>query len=275
MPAAVVVGTPTPRLIRNPGPAAKWIPEPAAIIVGAPILNIELRYPDVSVRPFVDPAAVVGELILVVFEFRGKIALRNVLTVEGIAVAVPAIEIVAPIGKAGAGSQVPTRSQELLPASNEQGATLAGRLHRAFDDRQFGLPVLTHVEAVESFFERVERGILSVKFECLLFSKEVQAKKDGPLEEMEPDAVVTLPGHAGKLHQGHVVETEEVLPAEGELRPASSGLELIALDQGQVDNTFFRPEIRGSQNNDMPLDEGHAGETVAIIAVLLGEGEER
>ena len=274
VPAAVVICAPAPRLIRDPGPAAKGIPEPAAIIIGTPIIYIDAGDPDVSVGPFVDPAAVIGELVFVVFEVRGKIALRNVLAVEGVAVAVPAIEIVAPIGKSGAGSQVPARSQELLPASDEQGASLAGRLHGAFDNRQFGLAIFLHIETVESFLQSIERGVWSMKLKCLLLPEEIEPKIDRPFEEMDPNTVITLPGHIGELHEGHVIKSQEVLAAEGELRPASSCLELIALDQGQVDNTFFRPEVPGSQNHDMPLDVGEAGETVAVVAILLGEGEE-
>jgi hypothetical protein len=114
-----------------------------------------------------------------------------------------------------------------------------------------------------------------VELEGLLLLEEVETKVNGPLEEMEPDAVVTLPGHVGEFHQGSPVKSKEVFPAEAELDPAVPGLQLIALDQGQVDHPFFGSETPGSLDNDVSLDVGQTGEAVAGVAVFLGEGEER
>ena len=114
-----------------------------------------------------------------------------------------------------------------------------------------------------------------MELESLLFFKKVETKVDAPLEEMKPDPFITLPGHVGEFHQGSAVKSKEVFPAEAELGPAVPGLQLIALDQGQVNHPFFRPEVPGSLDDDMALDVSQTGETVAVVAVLLGESEER
>lgn len=75
MPSAVMVNTPAPGLIRNPGPADDRIPEPSSVIIGPPIRIIRGGHPDVPVRPFVDPIPIGGELIFVVIELGGQIAL--------------------------------------------------------------------------------------------------------------------------------------------------------------------------------------------------------
>jgi len=94
VPAAVMVGAPAPGLVRYPGPAADRIPGPAAVVVGAPIICICTGNPDIAVGLFIDPAAVLSELVFVILEVRGKIALRNILAVEGVPVGAPVIEFI-------------------------------------------------------------------------------------------------------------------------------------------------------------------------------------
>jgi hypothetical protein len=94
VPAAVVVGAPAPRLVGDPGPAANRIPDPAAVVIGSPIIHIDAGNPDITIRPFIGPAAVLGKLVFIVIKLRGKIALGNILAVEGVPVGVPVIEII-------------------------------------------------------------------------------------------------------------------------------------------------------------------------------------
>jgi hypothetical protein len=173
------------------------------------------------------------------------------------------------------GTQLPVGRDDPFPAADEQGAALSGCFHRAFEDGQFGFGASPHIESVKSLFQGVERSVGSVELERLLLFEEVEAKVDRPFEEMEPDTVITLPGHVGEFHQGPAIKTEEVFPAEAELGAAVPGLQLIALDQGQVDHPFFRSKIPGSLDDNVALDVGQAGEAIAVVAVFLGKGEER
>ena len=275
VPAPVVIGAPAPRLIGDPAPAASGIPEPAAVIIGPPVVIVNAGDPDISIGPFIDPATVLGKLVFVVFELGGKIAFGDVLAVEGVPVGVPEVEIIPPTGQVRMGSEASPRGQKRLPAADEQGPGLAGRLHGPLEDRQFGLAVLPHVKTVESFLQRIERGVRCVQLECLLIPKEIEAKDDPALEEMDPDPVVAFPGHIGKLHERRVIETQEVLAAETELCPAGPGFQLISLDQSQVDDALFRPKVSGSQDDHMALDIGQSGETVAVVSFFLGESEDR
>lgn len=75
VPAAVMGGTPAPGFVGNPGPTAERIPGPAAVVVGAPIIYINIGNPDIAVRPLVNPTAVISEFVFVILEVRGEIAL--------------------------------------------------------------------------------------------------------------------------------------------------------------------------------------------------------
>ncbi len=274
MPAAVMVGAPSPGFVGNPGPAADRIPSPAAVVVRAPIIDMDLGNPDITVGSLVNPVAVLGELVFIVFEFRRKIPFRNIPAVEAVPVGVPEVKIIPPVSQGHTGTQDSAGGDESLPAGDEQGAALTGGFHGAFNNGQFGLAARLHIETEKPRLQGIKRGIRSVKLETFLFAEEIEAKEDGPFEEMDPDAVVTLPGHVGKFNQSPAVEAEKILPAETELGAAIAGLQLIALDQGQVDHPFFRSEILGSLDDDMALDISQAGETVAVISFLLGEGKE-
>jgi hypothetical protein len=99
VPAPVVVSTPAPGLIRNPAPAARRIPQPSSVIIGPPILVIHAGDPDVAVRPFIGPIAVGGELIFIVGQLRGQVALGDILILQRIPVFIPVVKIIAIVGE--------------------------------------------------------------------------------------------------------------------------------------------------------------------------------
>jgi hypothetical protein len=73
MPAAVVVDGPAPGLRGDPVPADDGIPDPAAVKVGAPVGVGDVRNPDISVGPFIDPLTVLVELFFVLLEVGRKV----------------------------------------------------------------------------------------------------------------------------------------------------------------------------------------------------------
>jgi hypothetical protein len=94
MPSPIVASHPTPGLISDPVPAAVVVPDPPSVIVGPPILIINDRNPDISVRPFINPVAVIGELGFIVLKLRRQIAFRDILILQRIAVLVPVVKII-------------------------------------------------------------------------------------------------------------------------------------------------------------------------------------
>lgn len=93
-PTAIMVDRPAPRLIRDPGPAARSIPAPAAVIIRPPIRVIESRGPNIAIRLLIDPAPVIGQLLLIIAQLGRQVAVRNILAVLGVPVLVEIIEIV-------------------------------------------------------------------------------------------------------------------------------------------------------------------------------------
>jgi len=111
-------------------------------------------------------------------------------------------------------------------------------------------------------------------FEGLLFLKLVDAQVDVPAQEMDPDPVIAAAWQDGEFHQGVVIDPQIILAGEADLCSAVPGFELIALDDGQVGNSRFRPEIAGPIDDDIAFDIGHPNKTPAVIILLLGESEE-
>jgi hypothetical protein len=68
VPSAVVVTIPAPGIIRMPYIAIERVPDPSAMIIGAPITPHMIRHPDVGVVSCtVFPAAIAGQLVFIVF----------------------------------------------------------------------------------------------------------------------------------------------------------------------------------------------------------------
>jgi len=130
---------------------------------------MNVGHPDIAIGPLVGPIAVVRQLALVVIELGGQVALGDVLALDAVPVLVPIVEIVPPIRKARLGPELAVSGQEPLAAADELGAALAGRFHRAFQDRELGFSVASRVETIEAFFQDIERGVRSMDFNGLFF----------------------------------------------------------------------------------------------------------
>ncbi len=161
--------------------------------------------------------------------------------------------------------------QEHLPASDELGTALPGRLDRAFEDGELGFTIASGVEPEEAFFQDIERGPRGVNFESLFLLDEADAQIDVAAQEMDPDTIVTAPGQVGKFYERIVIDPEIVLSAKAHLRPPILGFDLIALDDGQVDHARFRPEVAGPLDDDVSLDVGQPDKAPAVIILVLGE----
>jgi hypothetical protein len=92
---------------------------------------------------------------------------------------------------------------------------------------------------------------------------------------MDPDPVVTAPGQVGKFDERIIIEPEIVFSAETHLGPPALGFYLVALDDGHVDDTRFRPLIAGSRDDDIPLDIGEPDKAPAVVISVLGESADR
>jgi len=136
---------------------------------------MRVRHPDIAVGSLIGPIAVVRKFALVVIELGGQIPLGDVLGLDGVPVLVPGVEIVPPEGEVRLGSELTVRGHESLPAADELGAALAGRFHRAFEDREFSLSIPSRVKTEEAFFQDVKRGIRSMNFKSLLFLDQADA----------------------------------------------------------------------------------------------------
>jgi hypothetical protein len=99
VPSSVVVSAPTPGLIGNPVPATAGVPDPPSIVIRPPIRIIDRGNPDISIRPFIGPVAIRGELVFVVLKLGGQIALRDILILERIPVFIPVVKVIAIIRK--------------------------------------------------------------------------------------------------------------------------------------------------------------------------------
>ena len=73
LPPSIMGNTPAPGVIRNPSPTYDRIPYPAAVPVGAPGIMIYGRNPDIPIFFFIDPAAIISQLIFIFRKLRRQI----------------------------------------------------------------------------------------------------------------------------------------------------------------------------------------------------------
>jgi hypothetical protein len=275
-----MIDRPTPGLGRNPVPADVLVPGPAAVHVRPPVVVDAGGGPDVAVGLLVGPAAVLIELLFVVAELGGQVPGGAPAGEEGVPGFVPLVESVGP-GRviAGVADEAAVRSDERLPAMNNDGAFLSGGLEAAFEDDDLGLLVGAHVEPVEAFLQNVRGRIGGMDLDCLVAGECADPEVGAPFEDMERDPVIPFDGQEGKFHPSVVVQPEVVPTAEMDFGLADPGPELVSPDQGQVHLRLLRPEVRGPLDEDVSADVGKAGETRSIIAlrrrVRLGAQAER
>jgi hypothetical protein len=66
-----MVDAPPPRIIGDPVPTDKGIPDPSSVIVRSPRIMINTGNPDMSIRPFVNPSSIRIQFFFVFIEFGG------------------------------------------------------------------------------------------------------------------------------------------------------------------------------------------------------------
>ena len=65
LPPSIMGDTPAPGVIRNPSPTYDRIPFPATVAVGTPGIMIYGRNPDIPILSFIDPPAIISQLIFI------------------------------------------------------------------------------------------------------------------------------------------------------------------------------------------------------------------
>ncbi len=73
VPPSVMADTPSPGIVRHPGPSDKRIPGPPSVMIRTPNMMDHIRNPNISVRPLVNPTAIICQFFLVFIQFRRKI----------------------------------------------------------------------------------------------------------------------------------------------------------------------------------------------------------
>ncbi len=85
---------------------------------------------------------------------------------------------------------------------------------------------------------------------------------------MELDRVISPLGKADQVNLGVMVNTEVVFPAEMDFCSAFARTEFIALDQDEVDDTFFKSLVSGSLDIHITVDIAQPGIAVTVVFSL-------
>jgi hypothetical protein len=226
--------------------------------------------PDVSVRPFIDPGSAPAEFILVIGEIGGKVPGVAPLCEEVVPGLVPLAELVdssVEIGRLG--EKPPVDRGDLFLGPDEEGPFLSGRFGGTFDDEELGLTIRPDIDSEKPFFQKIKRGVRGVDFDFLFVGERAHPQIDVAVEEMELDPVVALAGQQGEFHLGVLADPEEVLAAEMDLGLSDLRADLVSLDEGEIELSFFISEVRGPLDEDIAADIVQPGETVGIITVVI------
>jgi len=69
MPTSVVINTPSPRLIGDPGPSDDWIPNPSPVKIRPPFMMSNVRNPHISIGTLINPPSVISQFCLIFRQF--------------------------------------------------------------------------------------------------------------------------------------------------------------------------------------------------------------
>lgn len=159
-PPAEVHRAPSPGLIRNPRPADNRIPQPAAVVIGAPIVVVDRRNPDVAVGRFFDPSSVIGQFVLVFGVGRGQIGGGGAAGVKRIPGVIPAGEFVAVRReRPGFGNDAPVFGDDPLTAVDQDRTLLPRHLGPTEVGAERRFFVIPDVDPIKARFEDIERSV--------------------------------------------------------------------------------------------------------------------
>jgi hypothetical protein len=272
VPAAVMVDRPAPRLGRDPGPADDGVPGPTAVVIGPPIIiRRDVGDPDVAIRPFVDPLAVLVKLLFVIAHVGREVLPLAPFGQLDVAAAVPIVERVA-AGKVifRIAEKPAVGGGHGLLCLEEHGALLGRRFQTSFTDEDLGLPFGLDLEPVQAFLEDVERRIGGVDLDALIEGELAHPEIDAALRQVDLDALLPFRGQDGEFDLGVVVEAEIVPVPEMDLGLADLGPHLVSLDQGEVDLSLFESLVGGPLDVDRAVDKIQAGKAVRVESLVLG-----
>jgi hypothetical protein len=268
-------GAPAPGLIRHPGPADDRIPGPTTVIIGPPVGIIRVRDPDVAVLGLIDPAAVIGELDLVIGVVGREVSPVELPGEDGVPGRVPVAKLIAPGDERfGRGEQPAVRGRDLLAAPDDDRAFLARGFGRTAKDREFGLPVLPDLDPVEAAFKDIKRDVRRMDFEILLSVQGIDPDEAAAGEEMELGQVAVPAGKGHDVHLGVFSQPEIVAPAELELDPPVLCPNLVTFEDDDVQLPLLIARVLPVLDVDVPLDEAHPGVASAVVAFRALGGNE-
>jgi len=89
-----MVNAPSPGFIRNPCPANNRIPGPSSIEIGSPVIDMDLGDPDIAIRSFINPIAIIGQFSFIFIELRGKVTSSVRFGQERVSGLIPAGKII-------------------------------------------------------------------------------------------------------------------------------------------------------------------------------------
>ncbi len=117
-----------------------------------------IRNPDIPIGPFVNPAAIVGQFLLVLVQLFGKIAAAHRRGKEVIPLTIPLRKIVnrTAIEVNRIRSKIPVGNKQLLFTLHKKGTFFSCGLNRPFINKEFCLSLFSDVKPVETCFHNIK-----------------------------------------------------------------------------------------------------------------------
>jgi hypothetical protein len=266
---------PAPGLIRNPCPADDRIPDPAAVVIRTPIVIGNGRHPHISVGAFIDPAAVIRELVFVVVIIRRKIGPAQSPRIESVTAFVPSMEVIAPgIERIWFRSEFTVGGSDALAVPDEGRAFFAGSFGRAAGDAELGLAVFQDVDSIKAFFQDIKRGVGRVNLKILFLVQARNPQISASGKEMKLGRFSGPAGEVYHIHPRVVVQTQIIAPAELNFDAARICPDFISLDDDKVHLAPFVAQVLSSLNVDVAFNVAQADIASIVVALrTLGKNE--
>ena len=191
-----------------------------------------IRNPDISVRPLVNPTAIVGQFILVFVQLFGKIVAAHRTGKEVISIFIPLRKTVirTAIEVNWVRREISVGNKQLLFTLHKKGTFFSRGLNRTLINQEFCLPVFSDVKPVESCLHYVKRCIRSVDFKTHIFVQVTHPQKYAPGYQMEFDLIISAFGECDEIELTVTVYTEIVFSAKMYFCPAFPCSHFVSFD---------------------------------------------
>jgi hypothetical protein len=255
VPSAVMGYTPSPRLIRAPRPPADRVPNPSSIIIGPPRVVVNIRDPDITVRSFILPPAVIIQFGLVFVHFNREVSCFHIPVVKDIPPPVPFCEsiLASGINILGTKGENSVGRHQSFSAADYLKASFASGLDGSFHHKKGCFFVISDLKTIESFLQNIKGSIRAVELELFFYAHGTHTQIDISGEEVQADRVVSSSRQLDKINLCVFIDAEIIFPAEMDFGPAILSSQLVTLDNRQIDRSFLITHILGSLNKNIPL----------------------